>query len=226
MKRLILLACVVASSVHAQDRSEIWLGVGIKREVIKDVTVGFQTNARIQTAGKLQTLFQEVSIKSEHLKWFRPSVDYRFITSYAKNGNTTYSNRFNINADFRKKVKDLKLGMRFRYQLVIGTASSAGNDLDPSFRIKPYAEWGIPDSRFTPEISAELFYDPVFGEFGRRFNRMRYGIGTTIDLPGPNTLGVTYYYGRKFNTGNPYNEHLFSLEYSYEWKKSKGKSKP
>jgi hypothetical protein len=40
-----------------------------------------------------------------------------------------------------------------------------------------------------------------------------------VDLPGPHELGITYYYGRKFNTGNPYQEHLLSLEYTFEWKK-------
>ncbi|MES2556986.1 MAG: DUF2490 domain-containing protein [Bacteroidota bacterium] len=221
MRRLLVLLCIAGSTAYAQDRSEIWLGAGIKREVLKDLIAGVQTNARIRTDGKLETLFQEVSIKSEHLKWFRPSVDYRFITSYADNGNPTYSNRFNLNADFRKKIKEVKIGFRARYQLVIGSGGSSGSDLDPALRLKPYVEYLIPNTRFTPGFSAEFFYNPVFGEFGQRFNRMRFGLGTDIDMPGPNTLSFTYYYGRKYNTGNPYSEHLISLEYGFEWKKKK-----
>jgi hypothetical protein len=223
MRFVLCVMCAAALSAHAQNREEIWLGAGLKREVLPNVIVGFQTNARIQTEGKLQTLFQEFSVKSEHLKWFRPSVDYRFITSYALNGNPSYSHRFNINADFRKKIKEVKVGVRGRYQLVIGGTGNTGTDLDPALRIKPYAEWTIPKTRFTPEFSTEFFYNPVYGELGQRFNRVRFGLGTTIDLPGPNTLGVTYYYGIKYNTGNPYKEHLFSLEYAFEWKKAKKK---
>lgn len=226
MKLLLVLLCLTAiSAVYAQTRSQIWLGAGIEREVVPHFVVGFQTNARIQTAGPLQTLFQEVSVKSEHLKWFRPSIDYRFINSYAKNGNTTYMSRLNFNADFRKKFKDVKVGMRARYQMIIGTASLTGSDLDPALRIKPYVNWAIPKTRFTPEFSTEVFYNPAFGEFGRQFNRIRFGIGTTIDLPGPNTLGLTYYFGRKYNVSNPYTEHLFSLEYTYEWKSGKSDKK-
>lgn len=223
MRRLLVLLCLAGSTAFAQDRSEIWLGAGIKREVIKDLVVGVQTNARIQTAGKLETLFQEVSIKSEHLKWFRPSVDYRFITSYADNGNPTYSNRFNVNTDFRKKIKEVKIGFRARYQLVIGSGTGSGSDLDPALRLRPYIEYTIPNTRFSPGFSAEFFYNPQFGEFGQRFNRVRFALGTDVDLPGPNTISFTYYYGRKFNTGNPYNEHLVSLEYGFEWKKKKKK---
>lgn len=221
MRLFLFVFCALSLSSYAQDRSEIWFGVGAKREVAKDLIVGVQTNMRLQTSGNVQTLFQEIGIKSEHLKWFRPSIDYRFITSYGLNGNTTYSSRFNINADFRQKVKEVKIGIRARYQLVIGSGSSSGNDLDPAFRIKSYVEYMIPKTRFTPEFSAELFYNPVYGQFGRQFNRVRFGLGTTIDLPGPHTLAITYYYGNKFATKIPYSEHLFSLEYSFEWRKAK-----
>jgi len=222
MRILLCVMLVTALSVQAQNREQIWLSAGIKREVAPNLVVGLQTNARIATFGKVQTLFQEASIKSEHLKWFRPSIDYRFITSYAKNGNTTYSHRVNVNLDFRKKIKDFKVGARVRYQIATG-GGNTGTDLDPAIRMKPYVEWSIPESRFTPEFSTEFFYNPMYGEFGQRFNRVRFGFGTTIDLPGPNTASFTYYFGKRYNTGNPYYEHLFSLEYSYEWKKAKKK---
>jgi hypothetical protein len=226
MRHLLVPLCAVFSLTgFAQTRSEIWLGAGIKREVVSDVVVGFQTNARIATSGKLETLFQEVSVKSEHLKWLRPSLDYRIITSYNKAGSYSVSQRFNLNADFRRKFKEkeIKVGTRLRYQFSLDGGTTPGGDLDPAFRIKPYIEWALPNTRVTPEFSTEFFYDPIFGEFGQRFNRVRLGFSANIDLPGPNTLGFTYYFGHKYNTDNPYNEHLFSLEYGFEWKKSKNK---
>lgn len=223
MKRLLIAALLLSGAAKAQDRTEVWLGAGIKHEVVKDLSLGFQTNMRVRTSGELQTLFQELSVKSEHLKWLRPSVDYRLITDYDKAGNYSIAHRFNVNADFRRKVKDLKYGVRLRYQLVIGTGRGSGSDLDPAMRVKPYISWGIPKTRLTPEFTAELFYNPVYGDFGRHFNRVRFGFGTTIDLPGKNELGITYYYGKKFYAARPYDEHLFSLEYGYEWKKSKKK---
>lgn len=226
MRNLLVPLCAALSLTgFAQDRTEIWLGAGIKREVVSDVMVGFQTNARIATSGKLETLFQEVSVKSEHLKWMRPSIDYRFITSYNDAGSYSLSQRFNMNVDFRKKFKEpeFKVGTRLRYQFSLDGRTTSGGDLDPAFRIKPYIEFPLPNTRVTPEFSTEFFYNPVFGEFGQRFNRVRLAFSANIDLPGPNTLGVTYYFGHKYNTDNPYNEHLLSLEYGFEWKKPKKK---
>jgi hypothetical protein len=81
----------------------------------------------------------------------------------------------------------------------------------------------IDGKRLSPTLSAEYFYDPNYGPVGRRFNRQRYGFGTDIDLPGSNEGNLTFYYGRKFNTGNPYNEFLLSLEYNFDWKKKEKK---
>ncbi len=160
------------------------------------------------------------------MDWFRPSVEYRIVTSYDSRGNYSNSHRVNVNLDFRMKVQDFKIGTRLRYQGYLGGGSAAagGSDLAPAYRIKPYVEWSN-KSRFTPEVSTEFFYNPVPGPVGNRFNRVRYGLTLNIDAKGPNDLSLTYYYGRKFNTGKPYSENILSLEYSFEWKKAKKSKK-
>lgn len=220
---LLLFFVATAAFVSAQDRGEYWFAAGVKREIAKDLTAGANTNLRVNYMGQLQTLYQEVSLKSEHLGWFRPSVEYRLITSYDERGNYLNTNRLNINLDFRHKIEDLKLGTRFRYQTFLGTYVNAGSDLDPSYRIKPYLAYEPKGWKITPEIACEWFYTTTNSPNGNRFNRFRSGITGNINLPGPNELSVTYYYGRKFNTGNPYSEHILSLEYSFEWKTNKKK---
>lgn len=225
MKRWIALPLLITGSMaFAQDRAELWLSAGVKREVAKNLVAGANTNLRVNYMGSLQTLYQEVSLKSEYLSWLRPSVEYRLITSYDRVGNYTNTNRLNINLDFRGKYEDLKYGVRLRYQTFIGSGTtSGGGDLDPSYRIKPHVSWEPKNARITPEISTEWFYTTTNSPTGNRFNRVRFGLTGNINLPGSNELSVTYYYGRKFNTGNPYNEHLLSLEYTFDWKPSKKK---
>jgi hypothetical protein len=223
MRGLIVPAFVFVSLIshtQVQSRGQIWLGAGIKREVHKDFVLSAGTNARWFNDGSIKTLYQEVCIKSEHLDWLRPSVEYRIVTSYDDLRNYSNAHRLNVNLDFRTKVSDFKIGMRLRYQGYLGGGIGDGSDLDPAYRFKPYAEWKN-KSRYTPEISAEYFYNPIPGPVGTRFNRMRYGLTMNIDAKGPNDFGITYYYGRKFNTGKPYTEHILSLEYSFEWKKPK-----
>ncbi len=221
MRQLILLLFVSGFSfgLFAQDRTEMWFSAGAKTKISKNLVASIGTNARVRFDGKLQTLFQDVGIKSEHLSWFRPSIEYRLITSYDKIGNYSFSHRLNINADFRYKSEQFKIGTRLRYQTFLGNFAAVGSDLDPAFRIKPYAIYKLANSKITPELSVEFFYNPVNEVNGNRFNRYRIGLTGTIDLPGKNELSLTYYYGRKFNTGKPYNEHLISLEYGFEWKR-------
>lgn len=222
MRRLaIVFALTLAGSSFAQDRTECWLSAGVKHKINSDFTVGLGTNARFRWDGKVETLFQDVSLKYTHFKWVRPSLEYRLITDYDIVGNYTLANRLNMNLDFKKGIEKFDLGLRFRYQTNLGGSSnSSGGDLDPSLRIKPSVSYKL-KGRVQPSLSAEFFYNPVNEALGKRFNRARYGLTAEIDLPGPNELSVTYYYGRKFNTGKPYQEHLLSLEYGFEWRGKK-----
>lgn len=221
---LILLA-ISGLNTHAQTRTALWLSGEISREVVKDVSVNFNTNVRFVNPGGLNTLYQELGVKYNGIKWLKPSIDYRFVTSYDDLNNYSNSNRLNFNLDFRHKLKDFKAGVRFRYQTYIAKGVSTDSDLDPSFRIKPYISWEIPKKKFKPSLSVEFFYNPVYGPFGRAFNRVRYGASVEFDLPKKQTLEITYYFGDKFFAKNMYYEHILSLGYAYEWKKKKQGSK-
>lgn len=228
MKSLLIAALFLAPSFLAWNQStrgQYWFSAGVKRELKYNLEANLNTNVRLNTYGQLATLYQEASLKYTKLDWFRPSIEYRIVTNYDKRGNYQNSHRLNFNTDFRHKVKQIKFGARLRYQMYIGGFASTGSDLDPSFRVKPHVEWDKPKSKITPEASFELFYNPNNGPYGHTWNRVRYGLTLNFDLPGSNDIGLTYYYGQKFNTKNNYNEHILSLEYTFEWKKAKKKKK-
>ena len=76
MKRLLIIPLLLIScSTFAQDRGEFWFAAGVKREVAKNLTASVGSNVRINYMGQLQTLYQEASIKSDHLSWLRPSLE-------------------------------------------------------------------------------------------------------------------------------------------------------
>ncbi len=222
MRKLLFISVLLSVGYStAQDRTECWLAAGVKHKINDDFSVALGTNGRFRWDGKVETLFQDASIKYTHFKWVRPSLEYRLITDYNDAGNYSISNRLNMNVDFKHTLNDFNFGLRFRYQTFLGNSTaSSGGDLDPSLRIKPSVGYKI-KGRIQPLLSAEFFYNPVNGPLGKRFNRSRFGLTGEIDLPGPNELAITYYYGRKFNTGKPYQEHLLSLEYSFEWRGKK-----
>lgn len=218
-----LIPCFVAW--NQSTRGQFWFSAGVKREIKHDFEVNLNTNLRLDNFGQLATLYQEASLKYTQLDWLKPSVEYRIVTDYDERGNYDNSHRLNFNTDFRHKVKQIKFGARLRYQMYLGGYTSTGGDLDPSFRIKPHVQWDRPKSKITPGASVEFFYNPVNEPYGRTWNRIRYGLKLDFNLPGSNEIGVTYYYGQKFNAKNNYNEHVLSLEYTFEWKKPKKKKK-
>lgn len=220
---LFLVCCTAAWS--QSTRGQFWFSAGVSRKIKYDLEVNLNTNLRLNDYGQVKTLYQEASLKYSKLDWFKPSVEYRLVTNYDEYRIFDHSHRLNFNADFRHKVDQIKFGARFRYQMYIGGFVTTGGDLDPSFRIKPYLEWDKPKSKITPKIGVEFFYNPVYGPYGRRFDRVRYSASLDFNLPGSNELSLTYYFGQKFNAKNNYREHILSLEYTYEWKKAKKKKK-
>lgn len=229
MKSLVslTLALVVSSLAWGQysTRGQFWFCAGVKRDLKHDLTFSVNTNLRLNNYGQLATLYQEASLKYTKWSWFRPSVEYRIITDYDEARNYDNSHRLNFNADFRHKVQQVRFGMRLRYQLFIGGFLTTGGDLDPAFRIKPHISWSKPKSKITPSASVEFFYNPNNGPYGDRWNRIRYGASLDFNLPGSNEIGLTYYFGQKFDSKNNYSEHILSLEYTFEWKKAKKKKK-
>ena len=223
----LLVFCLSARSQQQQStRGQFWFSAGVTRPLKYDLEANLNTNMRLNDYGQLTTLYQEISLKYGKLSWFKPSVEYRIVTNYDERRNYENSHRLNFNADFRHKIKQFKFGARFRYQMYIGGFVTTGGDLDPSFRIKPYVEWSrSKKAKITPKISTEFFYNPEFGPYGKRFNRIRYGASLDFNLRGSNELGLTYYFGQKFDSKNNYNEHILSLEYTFEWKKTKKKKK-
>lgn len=220
--KLAISALLVLSGTFAQAqyRSQLWLTAGVTTEPVKDWNAGVSSCYRLNTAGfSPATWYQEFSVKYSGFKWVRPSIDYRFISDWQKNGSIQNTHRLNFNVDFRSKLKRFRPGVRFRYQQLLGNFVLTGTDLDPAMRIKPYLTFLPKKGRVQPTVSAEFFYNPLFGEFGQRFNRVRLGLSAEIDLKGPNQLEVTYYFGKRFNTDKLYTEHLLSLEYTFEWKK-------
>lgn len=226
--RSFFLFCLSAFSgvvLYAQTRSELWLSAGVKREVFKNIVVNLGSTYRTNYQGEAQTWYQELGVKSEHLDWFRPSIDYRLVTSFDQLRNASTAQRLNLNADFRGKWNEFKFGTRLRAQMYFVNQQTTGGDLDQTYRIKPYVGHQIGKSKVSAQLSCEWFYNPINGPLGHRFNRVRYGASLAIDLPKKNSLELTYYYGRKFNSNNPYSEHLISLDYGFEWKKAKAKKK-
>lgn len=218
MKYLVILTITFFSlSAYSQHEFQVWTEVGASGKVVKRLDWALDINSRFGAAG-LETFFPQVGFEYKVKKWFRPSIDYRYILDKDDYGNMLGGHRINLNANFEKNIERFKVSARLRYQYAfnqIGGSTDFDPDLDQAYRLKGAAKYDIDNSIFTPLFSTELFYNPQFGP-DRGFSKIRLAIGTSFELDGPHKVSVKYQVDKRFEFGKDV-RHVMSVSYGYKF---------
>tara|TARA_B110000285_G_scaffold70069_1_gene80683 strand:+ start:16387 stop:17052 length:666 start_codon:yes stop_codon:yes gene_type:complete len=216
---IIILFFVSASSYSQNDDYMLWLKAGAKGKVVKNLSWSGELNGRIGSYG-LETFFPQVGLEYKVTKWFRPSIEYRFLIDRNKYGNYKASSRINFNTSFKKSLNDFDFGLRLRYQYAFNSlsAQSYNSDFDKAFRFKGQVDYKIDGTIFSPGMSGEMFFDPQYGPTTPGFTKLRMAIGTKINLTGPNSLSVKYQFDKKFRNDSDGLRHVVSVSYAYRFK--------
>lgn len=217
MKHLFLIFTLfVGVTAYSQHETMVWTEVGVSGKVVKKLDWSVDINSRFGAAG-LETFFPQVGFKYKVKKWFRPSIDYRYILDKDRYGNMLSGHRINFNANFEKAVERFEIDARLRYQYAFNQLGGSGDfdpDLDQAWRLKGSVKYDIDNSIFTPLFSAELFYNPQFGP-DQGFSKMRIAAGTSFELDGPHKISVKYQLDKQFEFGSDL-RHVIALSYGYK----------
>jgi hypothetical protein len=220
LSAFVLFLGVSLSSFGQNDEFMVWTEVGVTGDLMKKTDWAFELNTRFDNAG-VATFFPQVAVDYKVAKWFKPSLEYRFLVDKNKYGNFKSSHRLNVNLNFKKTViKRLSLGARVRYQYgfqQFGASESYNDDFDQAFRFKPSVSYDINNSIFTPTFSTEFFYNPELGEGGRQFTKMRIGIGSKLELDGPHSVSFKYQLDKRFHDYEAGVRHVASFSYGYKF---------
>ena len=175
-------------------------------------------NLRVGRNG-LETFFPQVGVQYKLTKWLRTSVEYRFVLDKNKYGNYKSSSSIRVNLILKENIKRFDFGLRLRYQNSFkGSSGPEYNaDFGQAIRIKPSVEYDIDNSVFTPFLNTEFFFDPAYGPQGPGFNKIRYAIGTKLELDSPHGISVKYQLDHKLNRYPAALKHVVSVGYSYEF---------
>lgn len=218
MKHLALLAFLfLGVSAYSQNEFQVWTEVGASGKVVKRLGWSVDLNSRFGAAG-LETFFPQVGFKYKVKKWFRPSIDYRFILDKDKYGNMLSGHRINFNANFEKPIERFELAARLRYQYAFNRFGGSGDfdpDLDQAWRLKAGVKYDIDNSIFTPLFSAELFYNPQFGP-DQGFSKIRIAVGTSLELDGPHKISAKYQLDKRFEFGRDV-RHVIAVSYGFKF---------
>lgn len=219
MSKYLIIAFFIPFVGFGQTSSGmVWTELGVKGSVTKKIDWAADVTTRFGNLG-VNTFFPQVSVKYKLTKWFRPSLEYRAIFNHLSNGNYNFSNRLNINGEFKKGVSDFDFGLRVRYQYSFGTLFSGGAydpEFDQAIRIKPSVTYDIKKSMFSPTASVEFFYDPAYGQYGRQFTKIRTFVGIKMDWKKPFDVSVGYMFDGKINLPNPSSRHILSVSLAYK----------
>ncbi|PHR20696.1 MAG: hypothetical protein COA38_19235 [Fluviicola sp.] len=217
MKYLAFLAFTfLGVSAYSQHEFQVWTEVGTSGKVVKRLDWSVDLNSRFGATG-LETFFPQVGFEYKVKKWFRPSIDYRYILDKDKYGNMLSGHRVNFNANYKKGIKRFRIDGRLRYQYAfnrLGASTDFDPDLDKAFRLKGAVKYDINNSIFTPLFNAELFYNPQYGP-DRGFSKIRLAIGTSLELDGPHKFSVKYQLDKRFEFKRNV-RHVISLSYGYK----------
>lgn len=229
MFRISIVLIFLPFFVLSQNEGKVWTEVGIGGKITKDLEWGADLTTRFGSYG-LETFFPQASFKYKVTKWFRPSIDYRFIADREVEGYYTFSNRINLNTEFRYNFDRLYLKSRIRYQYAFNRLSNSASydpEFDQAIRFKLEGKYDINDFFLSPVLSGELFYDPQYGPYGQRINKLRAFAGVELDLNSPHSISAGYLYDTRINLPNPRVRHVLSLGYSYDlgWEDSKSDKK-
>jgi len=217
-KYLFIFLILPIFSIGQTNSNMVWTEIGLEGSFTKKLSWSADVTTRFGNLG-VNTFFPQVSVKYKLTKWFRPSIEYRAIFNHLSNGNYNFSNRLNINGEFKKSVSDFDFGLRVRYQYSFGTLFSVGTydpEFDQAIRIKPSVTYDIKKSLFSPTASAEFFYDPAYGQYGRQFTKIRTFVGVKLDWKKPFDVSVGYMFDGKINLPNPSNRHILSVSFAYK----------
>lgn len=219
MRGLIIFIMILGfqTTVLSQNNFAVWSELGVKGEFTKKIKWSADLNGRF-AKGKIETFFPSIGLEYKLVKWFRPSIDYRLIIDQNKYGNYKLSNRININGEFKKDVNRFTFEARLRYQYSFNNVRAADYDseFDQAIRFKPEVEYDIKGSIFNPVIGAELFYNPAYNPRGFQFSKVRFTIGTKLELDGPHGVSVKYQLDKKTDSYSIGARHVLSISYSYK----------
>lgn len=224
---LLLTLCLPFLSISQQSSGKSWTSIGVKGSINKKIDWAGSFTARIGGSND-QIYFPQVSLKYKVTKWFRPSLDYRAIFSLNKYGNYSFTNRLNLNAEFKYVLNRFSLSARIRYQYSFNRIISSADynaEYDQAIRWKPQISYDVKNSFLTPVINIEFFYNPTFGPLGQRFTKYRAFIGVDLEFDSPHELSIGYMLDQKINLPYPATKHILSINYAYNLSYKKKKKK-
>lgn len=200
-----------------------WNSIQLDYELNKKWNLGLEGQFRLkENFSAVDEYFTELSAEYKLFKGFKIGTALRYIRENDNKGNIQgYENhfRFHIEAKYKHKINDLKIGYRLRYQNKneLGISYDEGDFVNQNLRFKTSLRYDFKDWKLDPKFAAEIFHRFQEGR-DNGFNKYRLTFGTDYDFKKIGKLGLYYRVEKQLNVDFPDTTNILGLRYTYSFK--------
>ncbi|TMM57330.1 DUF2490 domain-containing protein [Maribacter algarum] len=217
-----LVLILTFTSVFAQKENDLasWTSLQLGYDLDDNWDLGLEGQFRLKSnISVVDEYFSEFFVRRKLLKGFRIALALRYIRENDNIGRIQgYENhfRFHIDADYKHKLGDIRLGYRLRYQnkRELGVSDDQDNFPINRLRFKTGVEYKIKNWPLDPELAVELFSRFEKNE-DTELDKYRITLGTSYSFKKAGDLGVYYRRESDINNENSDNQHIIGLKYKY-----------
>lgn len=220
IQRLVVVFSFIPILSFGQTSGQIWSEIGVKGKISKKLDWGLEVNTRFGSKDGVETFFPQASLKYKITKWFRPSIDFRYILDQDRFGNFQPANRLLVNANFEKDInKRLSVEFRARYQYEFARWSNNSGyeqSISQIVRLKPEVSYSFKNSIFRPYLNSEVYY--YLEPYNPHFSKLRIGVGTDLKIDDPLSIGIGYIYDHELDNtkGLPNVKHILTTSLKFK----------
>ena len=215
---ILTFAIVQQSFGQIKKDANLWTGIGLEMEVLKDLTAGFETQTRFNdNFSGFNQAYVEFSADYKILKGFNASIIYR----YARKKSDYFFNANRIALDLSYKLKldfglDFKTRARFQHGFdrlseINGIYPDRKNVYRQSFKISyKHDDFKL----LSPYIGTEIFHSiqPI-NENAGFLDTYRLKAGVSVDLPKRQSLKIFYTFEHE-NRSVDNRSYIYGIQYS------------
>lgn len=206
---------VLTSSAKVDEDFAIWPAFNLKKSITEDFWVTGSTEYWTMDSLKTMDLwYARIMATYRVAKWMNASVAYDYMLTHAPEGvshmDCQPKNNVLVQSTFIVPVSDFRFFLRQRYtRYRISSCNGQDRYYANMLRTRLLVRYDIPDCRFSPFVSDEIFY-------WRKFAQNWADIGCFVKIDKHSSFKLFYRRRSKFNPDHR-NSNIIGIDYTFSF---------
>lgn len=213
-----IVLCATSLCFAQVNDAGLWASINLEKKVSSKLTLTFTEEARFnENISEPGTLFSEIGGNYKLKKYLVVGASYRFIQRRRVDDFYSMRHRYMMDVSLKHKIKKVAFTFRERFQTQYANINSSetGKVADRYLRSKLTVKFDL-DKKYTPFISAELFYQ-LTNPKGNELDNMRYAAGFEYKFNKRTSVDLFYLINKEINMNDPVNDYVTGIGFNYSF---------